>query len=68
MTTEHKGWTIRVSKMAVAPSYPTPFMAMASIGYGQNKKFAFNKEGKTEDEALKLAKQKIDMGVRLPPG
>lgn len=66
MNVEHKGWTIRVSRMAVSPAYPTPIMAMACINYAPGKRFCFNKEGATEQEALRLAQQKIDMGVTLP--
>lgn len=58
----HKGWQIRAYRMATAPTYPTPFMALACREEA-TRTVGVNAEGRTIEAAIQLVKRRIEQRV-----
>jgi len=57
---EHKGWKVRVFRMAVSPEYATPWCGWADKDMPDGTGRAFNKEAATPEAAVKLVIEEID--------
>ena len=51
-------WSLRVFRMAVGSRYPTPFCAVAERQTGPGRKEVVNAEGRTAEEAERLARKR----------